>query len=334
MDLPLLFLSALAATTASSLSAPDGDDPAEAVLWQPGLISGAIHDAAPSFVPDGRAVYFGRSNGLADPLPVICISQLSNGKWTEPEVAPFSGTFSDMEPAIAPDGSSMIFVSNRPEHAGGKMIDGTFNGRTWPEGGGALWRMEWTPDGWSAPKRLPDSINAGGATFAPAIAANGSLYFMRPDPETGRFRLYRAAWSNGTYERPQPLPFSDGSSSDVDPAIAPDESFLVFGSGGARSSAARGMDLFIVFRRAEGAWGTPVVLSPTINAPGSDAEARLSPDLATLYFSSVRQVDGVTAAWNNGKYNIWSVPLSPERMKKLRNKSLSAASAPRNQVSR
>jgi hypothetical protein len=52
-----------------------------------------------------------------------------------------------------------------------------------------------------------------------------------------------------------------------------------------------------------------------VNSTGSDAEPRLSPDGKTLYFSSERvaiEATGQAAAnWNNGKYNIWSVPLTP-----------------------
>ncbi|HEX7062268.1 MAG TPA: hypothetical protein VF200_09865 [Woeseiaceae bacterium] len=321
MNLPALVLSALAPATVLAAGVRDATEPH---VWQPGLISGTLHDAAPAFLPDGDTVYFGRSSSLDGPLPVICVSRLVDGAWKKPEVAPFSGTWGDMEPAIAPDGSHLIFVSNRPEHAGGAMIDGTFNGRTWPGGGGALWRMERTAEGWSAPGRLPDTINAGGATFAPAIASNGALYFMRPDAETGRFRLFRAAWSNGAYGEPEPLPFSDGSSSDVDPAVAPGESFLVFGSGGSRSAAAQDMDLFIVFRQPDGAWGRPVLIGGSVSAPGSDAESRLAPVPGTLYFSSVRRVPGVSADWNNGKYNIWSVRLGRERMAELREASLAA----------
>jgi hypothetical protein len=42
----------------------------------------------------------------------------------------------------------------------------------------------WSGDGWSAPWRLPDDINSGSSTFAPAITRDGSLFFMRPDPAT------------------------------------------------------------------------------------------------------------------------------------------------------
>lgn len=289
-------------------------------VFAPGVISRAAHEAAPAFTPDGRTVYFQRSNPAQS---TILGSHLGDGAWSTPVVAPFSGTWNDMEPAMAPDGSYMIFVSSRPITRDGKPIDGFFNGKRQPGQGGNLWRVDRRPGGWGAPQRLPAVINAGTTVFAPSIARDGSLYFMHPDPKTGRFRLYRAQWRDGSYQAPQPLPFSTGASTDVDPAVDPDERFLVFGSGRAPAS---GMDLFIVFRGRKG-WGTPVHMGDSVNAPGSDAEPRLSPDGRTLYFSSERLVPShfprtreqaehdneAAATWNNGQYNIWYVDLAAWR---------------------
>src|SRR5690606_723357 len=97
--------------------------------------------------------------------------------------------------------------------------------------GGNLWRVDRDGDRWSDPVRLPDAVNPGPSTFAPSVAADGSLWFMAPDARSGKFRLYRSPFRDGRYEAAQALPFSDGRVSDVDPAVAPDESFVVFGSG-------------------------------------------------------------------------------------------------------
>ena len=294
-------------------------------VWEPGLISQAFHDAAPAFTPDGATVYFGRSGGAEPPIPTIFVSHRRGGTWSVPTAAPFSDGEHDLEPAIAPDGSHMIFVSSRPAHPGGAPLEGAWAGKSYPGGGGALWRMERRGNGWGAPWRLPDPINSGSSTFAPAIARDGSLYFMRPDPATQRFRLYRASFVHGAYAQPQPLPFSTGEYTDVDPAIAPDESFLVFGSSASRVGLARDMDLFIVFKAKDGRWGAPVHLGPRVNAPGSDAEARLSPDQKRLFFSSERIAPNVAKqamSWNNGRYNIWSIPLVPEALARLKAESL------------
>jgi Tol biopolymer transport system component len=287
-------------------------------IFAPGIISGPAHDSAPAFAPDGKTVYFTRSNAAQS---TIFVSHCDAGNWQDPTIAPFSGEWNDMEPAFAPDGSYLVFVSNRPATAGGGPIQGRFNGTV--QKGGNLWRVDRLGDGWSVPKRLPDAVNPNTSTFAPSVAADGSLWFMTTDEKSGRFRLFRAQYRDGHYLAAVPLPFSDGSSTDVDPAVAPDESFVVFGSG---RTPGRGIDLFIVYREGVG-WGTPQSLDE-VNGPGSDAEARLSPDLTTLYFSSDRvtpvafprdrrqaeQDSARMQAWDNGNYNIWKIPLAPLRV--------------------
>ncbi|MBN7136270.1 hypothetical protein A7A76_16115 [Lysobacter enzymogenes] len=306
---------ALLAAPAAVAAAPD---PAP-TIFSPGVISGPAHDAAPAFAPDGRSVWFGRQ---APDVAVILESRRNARGWSEPWIAPFSGEWTDMEPAMAPDGSYLIFVSNRPAHRGEKPRDGHYNGKTWPGKGSALWRVRRNAHGWSEPERLSARINRSDAVYAPSIAADGTLYFMQPNAATGHFQLFSARLRGGDYDEPQPLPFSGGEQSDVDPAVAPDQSFLIFGSR--RAPATASMDLFVAFREGEG-WGAPQWLGERVNSAGSDAEPRLSPDLATLYFSSERSQpvsDPRTRAqrradlariqsWDNGLYNIWQVPLQP-----------------------
>lgn len=286
---------------------------ASPAVFAPDVISGPAHDSAPAFAPDGNTVYFTRSNSA---VSTILMSERRGAAWSTPTIAPFSGEWSDMEPAMAPDGSFLVFVSNRPARAGGAVIDGNFNGKRFPAGGGNLWRVDHKGNGWSAPVRLPDTINRSSSVFAPAVVRDGSVYFMESAPDTGKFHLYRSQLTGGRYQLPVALPFGDPSWSDVDPAVAPDESYAVFASG--RPGGLGGMDLYIVRRRA-GAWGTPVHMDGNVNSPGSDAEARLSPDGRTLYFASDRVLPvtfprprgSTTPAWDNGNYNIWSVDLGP-----------------------
>jgi len=275
-------------------------------VFAPGVISGPLHDSAPAFTPDGRTVYFTRSDGTDSS---ILVSHLDSGHWSTPVTAPFSGRWNDMEPAMSPDGRFLVFISNRPKTPGGKPLDGFFMGRSFPARGGNLWKVTWENGKWSEPQRLPDLVNRSDSTFAPAITADGSLYFMHPAADPKHFQLFRASAHRGGYDEPQALPFSDGHVTDVDPAVAPDESFVVFGSS---RSPARQIDLFIVFRD-HGEWGTPIHLGNGVNSAGSDAEARLSPDHRTLYFASDRLADiapgTVRADWDDGKYNIWQIPL-------------------------
>jgi Tol biopolymer transport system component len=285
-------------------------------VFAPGVISGPNHEAAPAFTPDGKTVYFQRSSVRGG---TILVSHLEHGRWSKPQIAPFSGVWNDIEPAMAPDGSFLVFVSNRPAATGGQPLQGFYNGSS--QDGGNMWRVERRGAGWGEPVRLPDTVNRSSTIFAPAVVADGSVYFMDIfGGEKPRFRLYRSQFRAGTYEPAQPLDFSDGTSTDVDPAVAPDESFMIFGSG---RPPAKGMDLFIV-RRERSHWGTPSHLGTELNSPGSDAEPRLSPDLKTLYFSSERTVpinyprsreqarDDLERiqSWDNGQYNIWDVPVA------------------------
>ncbi|MFT3697887.1 MAG: hypothetical protein QM831_32400 [Kofleriaceae bacterium] len=289
-----------------------------ASVFAPGVISGPAHDSAPAFAPDGNTVYFARTNNN---VSMILESHRSGSTWSQPVIAPFSGAWKDQEPTMAPDGSFLIFVSNRPAKAGGAVLDGSWGGKTYAGGGGNLWRVDRNGSGWSDPVRLPDIVNRSSSVFAPAIVKDGSIWFMDAD-KAGKFHLYRAQNTKSGYDAPVALPFGDPKTSDVDPAVAPDESYAVFGSG--REPGQGSMDLFLVKKKPDGTWDTPKSLGD-INSPASDAECRFSPDAKTLYFSSDRPVETVTMPrsradakkdlarldYDNGLYNIWFVDLRP-----------------------
>lgn len=233
------------------------------------------NDASPAFTPDESAVVFARGRGAGRR---IFISLRGSDGWSEPQVTPFSGGgWMDMEPVMAPDGSFLVFASNRPAAPDDKALDGAYEGKAQPGRGGNLWRVDRIDRRWGAPVRLPDTINSGTSIYAPAIAKDGSLYFMKPDAATGHFRLYVSRFTHGRYEEAQALSFSDGQLSDDDPAIAPDQSFIVFSSDRPPSTDTDSA-IFVAFATTTG-WSTPVPLGVY------GTEARLSPDHATLYFN-------------------------------------------------
>ncbi len=116
-------------------------------IFSPGVISGSANDLSPAFTPDGRTVFFTRSNSSQS---TILISHLSAGTWSKPQIASFSGEWLDLEPTMAPDGSYLIFISSRPTVSGGKPIDGFYNGAAQPGRGGNLWRVDHTSSGWAS----------------------------------------------------------------------------------------------------------------------------------------------------------------------------------------
>jgi hypothetical protein len=304
----------IAAFSQNKTAYPPPDSPQ---VFGAGVISGPVHDMAPAFTPDGKTVYFHRAGpGLTG---VILVSQLRNGGWSKPEIAPFSGRWQDIEPYMAPDGSYLIFSSNRPANGVGDELNGAWSGSKYLQRGGNLWRVDRKGNGWGEPYRLPDLVNSDSSVFSPAITATGTLYFMKPVGHGGPFHLYRSAYRDGAYQPAEALPFSAPDSvGEFDPAVAPDDSFIVFCSG--RAPAKR-TELWIVFR-VNGGWGTPISLGPAVNRSAGCIEARLSPDHHRLYFSTSyvtppvnpsdraeRQAEIDRSEWQNGLTNIWSVSL-------------------------
>ena len=285
------------AQTADSLLNP------QVALFAPGEIpTTALRSAAPAFSADGKTVLLGLSPGN-DGISVMQ-SHLESGKWTVPELPVFSGKYHDLEPVFSPDGKYLIFASNRPATAGGAVIDGNYDGRKITGGGGNLWKIKYSKKEWGIPEILPALINANNSVFSPAIAGDGSLYFMRADSGT-KFHIYRAQMRHGKFEKPVPASFTNYKYGDFDPAVAPDESFLVFSSP-RPPALPHTADLFIVFRGPKG-WGDPIDLRLVLSEIVYGVEARLSPDHKTLYFSNSRDASG---ARNQNASYIWKVDIS------------------------
>jgi hypothetical protein len=114
----------------------------------------------------------------------------------------------------------------------------------------------------------------------------------------------------------------DNTTEDVDPAVSPDESFIVFSSNHPdRRDKKR---LLIAFRN-KGQWGTPIDLGDEVNEAGRNVEARSGSDHTTLDFST-NTVPPITfplaqgqaqraleqmKVWADGRENIWYVSLEP-----------------------
>ena len=257
----------------TAVSAPTAASAASSPAAGPWTVE---YDASPAFSPDGDTVVFARGHG---PTRRLYMAHRSDGSWSTAEQVPFSNRWMDLEPAMAPDGASLVFVSNRPAGGTGQPLDGSWGGQAHPGRGGNLWRVQRNGTVWSSPVRLPDTVNASTSTFSPAVAADGSVYFMRADPASGAFRLWRSRFVQGSYAAAQPLALGGGKAhSDYDPAVAPDQSFIVFSSDRPPASPS-GDDLFIAYATPQG-WSTPLDLGIVGN------EARLSAERTTLYYSA------------------------------------------------
>ena len=274
----------------------------EIVMFAPGLVPGTSNRVmAPAFAPDGKTVYFGQVEG-SGPINIV-VSYLKNSAWTKPVTARFSKNYPDLEPAFDPHGKYLIFASSRPTTPVDSLINGNWNGKEWHRKGGNLWKVSYSGKGWSKPVRLPEVINKNSSVFSPAVAGDGSLYFMRAD-SGGVFHIYRSQYKKGQYQTPVHASICLYKYGDFDPAVAPDESFLIFSSP--RPPAQKSTDLFIVFRTPTG-WSDPIDLRQAISDKVFGVEARLSPDLKTLYFTNQMNKEGVKVTTDS---YIWQVDIS------------------------
>jgi Tol biopolymer transport system component len=227
-----------------------------------------------AFTPDGKTLYFTKRT----PRPMlwfILVSHFRNGKWSTPEIAEFSGQYSDFDPIISPDGTKLYFCSNRPVNGQSRQ---DFD----------IWVVEKTSTGWGAPRHLAAPINTNAQEYYPSVATDGTLYFSSTrEGGKGRGDIWRARLIDGKYSDPENVGEAINSQYfEGDPFIAPDESYLVFVSYGRPDGLGDG-DLYLSFRQ-NGAWTKAINIGSGINSSALDFCPIVSPDGKYLFFTSER----------------------------------------------
>lgn len=228
-----------------------------ASIFMPGLISdGGVFGLTLS--PDGEHALWVRSGGRRSGL-VVMESHRLNGIWQTPTVAPFSGGegYNDIDPAFSPDGKTLIFQSNRavPGQPQRKGFD--------------IYSVKWNSKAWGPVVHLGNLINTDASESSATMAANGSIYFMKENPDgVSRSDLYVSRLADGVYQTPinlgSPVNTRERESN---PFIAPDESYLIY-----FSSAPGGLgdvDLMISFNE-QGGWSAPRNLGAPINSVAAE----------------------------------------------------------------
>jgi hypothetical protein len=299
----------LAFAVVALAAVPAAAAPAPPELFAPGVISGPANDGSPTFTPDGNELFFMRSTAG---WSVILESHRAGGAWSEPQVAAFSGEWPDSSPGLAPDGSYIVFVSLRPKDPKNPSVREA-----------NLYRANRVGTSWSKPEQLPPEVNIGPSIWKPSVATDGAIYFVSID-KAGHKRLYAASKQGAGYAKAQPLPFSDGTTADVDPEVAPDGSFLVFCSAGRVKDDPK--DHLFMVRKTPTGWSDVQAIryaGDDVGGRSTDDEPHLGPDRKTIFFASDRAVpvqfprtheqaiadEKRLEAWDNSNSNVWWIPL-------------------------
>ena len=260
---------------------PPGGRP---VVFAPGIVSTGLHTRDVAMTPAGDEIYFSVQVG---PFAAILGSHLEGGRWTKPEVVPFSsdpGTM-EIEPHVSPDGERLFFVSNRP--ASGGPIPSEERGQL---SVADIWFVNREGDNrWGEPRNLGAPVNTLAPEFFPSVTRDGTLYFTREDPATGRNFIYRARPARDGYAEPERLPEPVNSANQFNAFVAPDESYPILGVFG-RDDSIGGTDYYVAFRNSDDTWHDPVNLGPDVNQPrGAEWSPFVSPDGRYFFFMSTRQ---------------------------------------------
>lgn len=236
-------------------------------IFAPGVVSTGFDEMFTYFTPDGRELYFQLWKA---PFPVILVMKEENGQWTKPEVASFSGRYF-AKFCLSPDGNTLVLTSSEPRLGRGEQTD-EYTTRI----------LKRTKNGWSDPVFIEQTCGS----LAPSISSQDNLYFFFEVPVPDKSDIYVSKYTDGAYEVPARLSDSVNSQFyEVDPFIAPDESYLIFCRFGDGFGAT---DLFISFRKEDGSWTKAMNMGKRINSAGIDLCPSVSPDGKYLFFSSNR----------------------------------------------
>ncbi|MFC1564736.1 tetratricopeptide repeat protein [candidate division KSB1 bacterium] len=247
-----------------------GSDPE---LFMPGLISTNNLDICIAFLQDGNVCVF--SNDEDE----IYYTYIRNGSWTVPERAPFPVGEGKIQYTAGPDGKTIYYFSSRPTSESDTRRDQN------------IWAMVWKGTDWAEPYPLPSPVNTeDNHELYPSKARNGNLYFFsgwRRNNPLGD--VYRSRLVNGEYRKQELL--KDHISTEyheIDPVIAPDESYIIFGSN--RPGGYNFYDLYISFRKDDESWTHPVNLGKKINSLQANTIC-ITPEGKYFFFSGYGNYD-------------------------------------------
>ena len=245
-------------------------------LFAPGVVSTGLATRDVAMTPDGNELYF--SVTLGD-RTVIMVAHQVDGVWSEPEVAPFSGRYLDIEPAISADGQRFFFLSTRPQPGQEEKPGWVYQD---------IWVMDREGDGWGEPYNLGPPVNSDAPEYYPSITADGTLYFTREGGDRVS-STYRSRLVDGAYAEPELLPPQVNCGTNrFNVFVAPDETFVIVPAVG-REDGLGGVDYYVVFRGDDDTWSEPINMGPAINqSSGREWSASLSPDGKYLFFMSSR----------------------------------------------
>lgn len=223
------------------------------------------------FSPDGQTLFVSlfsadvaRAQGLAvrpgAPEVALFQSRREGSGWSQPALLPFAGEHQDYEATLSPDGTFMIFNSQRPMPDGSRVPDGKNN----------LWLTRRTSSGWSAPMYLSGVNRAATEESYATIASDGRVIYVREGGADGHgsdWDLHVTRLRGDNVSASIPFPPASTTAGEGDPWMAPDGSFVIFTHWDRARPWEETVGLYITFDR-NGQWTSPIPLTE-LNLPNT-----------------------------------------------------------------
>ncbi len=244
-------------------------------IFAEGIISTGDYETHPAFSPSGDTLFFLKCLPDAN-FCTICFSYKKNKVWSKPEVAPFSGKYTDVDPFINRDGNAIYFASNRPVHEGDSAK------QDWD-----IWKVERKNLTWSAPVHLDSPVNSSASEYFPTIADNGNFYYgSSRSGGKGGADIYVCKFINNKYAAPENLGDSINTvDNEYEPFISPDESYMIFMA--TRPKGLSNADFYISYNN-NSIWTKAKKLPEPINSDATEWGGKVTRDGKYFFFGSNR----------------------------------------------
>jgi hypothetical protein len=240
-------------------------------MFAEGIIALGNHEHHMAISPDGGELLWVIADRYRTRHTLVRVVE-KDGAWLPPEVAPFSGRYNDFAPSFVPDGSALLFASNRP-----------LPGTTDPTPDANLWEVERTASGWGEPHPLPPPVNDGTSEYNPSMTRDGLLVFQ--DHDSVGADIYTTRRVDGVWQTPHKIAGEVNTpAAEITPFVSVDGSTLVFASD--REGGQGDMDLYVSHRMGGDTWSDPVNMGPRVNSRWPEAIPTLSDDGSVLFFTS------------------------------------------------
>ena len=277
---------------AQQIKYPGKELPADtAKLFAKGILSDGLSNRDFTISPKGDEIFF-TLQGQKFSSSTILYMRRENGKWSAPEVAPFSGTYRDLEATFTADGKTIFFSSDRPVNEKDSTND--FD----------IWKVEKVDkvnnEGkvnkeWGEPQHLGFIVNTDKDEFYPSLTKNDDLYFtVEAEYGKGKEDIVMCAFKKGVYEKPLSLPEAINSPGyEFNAFVDPDGKYILFTGYGRKDDMGRG-DLYISKKDTNGNWLPAEHLPAGINSADLDYCPFVSWDKKILFFTSNRSAKALT----------------------------------------